>query len=92
MNQELLVAEKATCKSMIIGLSYKIDDLRQELYKLEELKATAMVSYAKVDRELATVDGRSKVVSIDKKKKKEPKLTKEQVIRLAKQFGVELDI
>jgi hypothetical protein len=92
MNQEQLVAEKATCKSMIIGLGDRIDSLRQELYSLEELKTNAQRSYARVDRELALVDGRHKVIKLEKKKKKEPKLTREQVLNLAKQFGVELDI
>jgi hypothetical protein len=92
--QELLIAEKATCRSMLIGLQRRIDALRQELYHLEEMEVEAKHSYARVDRELALVDGRHKVITLSKKKKepKQPKLTKEQVRRLAKQFGVEIDI
>jgi len=50
--------------------------------------------FEKIDRDLAMIDGRYKIVAKDKRQKKqgELKLTKEQIINIANQLGVSISI
>lgn len=73
----------------------KLDIAKQLVTDLEHRLWKDRVVYEKLDRELAMIDGRFTVVRQSKPKDKKldgMKLTREQIIELAKQFGLEIDI
>jgi len=73
----------------------KIDVAQQLLTDLNHRLWKDKIVYEKLDRELAMIDGRYSVVRGVKMKEKKVdgmKLTREQIIELAKQFGLEVNI
>lgn len=90
--EEKRILEKTRVHSLnhIRNILPSIKALEEELKELQREYKDYKVQYEEADRALAENDGRLRKITIEKRGGKSPKLSLEQIERIAKELGVEL--
>ena len=76
---EELQAERARWKRVLCGRAKEIVNLRQRLHVLEDSYSVIKTNYESVDRELAMIDGRHKVIEPTTRKTKTKELSNKEL-------------